>query len=169
MEKLRGTNGADFEGMATVVRGSGGGCSCLVFGGGGNSDKSEKLILLKGPFCFVFKNAASSSPLYAVNLVDLKSERKGIIALLQSGLGDTQYELRFADEDQASKFCKTATKLAKVGQSDEVRKKLGHGHLLNHTKSVMFAASVANKKLEDQPSAPFDNQEVMQNVPVGAM
>jgi hypothetical protein len=168
VEKLRGTHGADFEGTAKVLRGGGGGgCSCIF--GGGNSDKTDKFVLLKGPFCFVFKSDTSNSPLYAINLAEMKTEQKGPVALLQTNLGDTQYELQFAEEEVAKKFCKTASKLAKAGQNDEIRKKLGHAHLLNHTKSVMFAASVANKKIEDQPSAPLSNAEIAQNVPIAAI
>jgi hypothetical protein len=162
VDKLRGAHGADFEGDATVLRsGGGGGCSC-IFGG---RDKSEKFVLLKGPFCFVFKSEAASSPLYAINLVEMKAEQKGPVSLLQTNLGDTQYELHFTDERVAKKFCKTANKLAKEGQNDEIRKKLGHAHLLNHTKSLMFAASIANKKVDDQPSAPFSNEDIIQNIP----
>jgi hypothetical protein len=165
VDKLRGTNGADFEGTARVSRGGGGGgCSCIF--GCGNSDKTEKFVLLKGPFCFVFKGDTSGSPLYAINLVDMKTEQKGPVALLQTNLGDTQYELQFAEEDVAKKFCKTAHRLAKSGQNDEIRKKLGHTHLLNHTKSIMFAETVANKKFDDQPSAPISNEEIIQNVPI---
>ncbi|CAB9515883.1 expressed unknown protein [Seminavis robusta] len=166
--KLRGTNGADFEGTATIIRGgASGGCSCL-FGGGRNNDKTEKLVLLKGPFCFVFKNAGASAPLYAISLVDMKTDRKGQVALLQTNLGDTDYELTFSDEADAKKFCRTADKLAKTGQADEIRKKLGHEHLLDRTKSVKFAEAIAAKKYDDQPSAPLNNEDLLANTPVTA-
>lgn len=168
--KLRGSHGADFEGEAVVLRGGGGG-GCICIFGGGKNEKTQKFILLKGPFCFVFKTELSSSPLYAINLVDMRTERKGAIALLQTTLGDTAYEFKFEDEDTAKNFSKKVEELAKSGQADEIRKKLGHGHLVNRTKSVMFAEQIATKKVDEQPSAPFTGEEIMANVPVavGAM
>ena len=125
--------------------------------------------MLKGPFCFVFQNENSSSPLYAVNLVDMKTEHKGPVALLQTNLGDTLYEFTFGKDEDAKKFSKKAFALAQSGKADEVRKHLGHEHLLNHTKSIMFAQAIAEKKIDDQPSAPFGNEEVLAAVPIAAM
>lgn len=165
--KLRGTHGADFEGTAVVLRGGAPvGCSC-IFGGG--ADKSQKFVLVKGPFCFVFKSAGSSAPLYAVNLVDMKTEQKGDVALLQTTLGDTDYEFKFSSLDEAKTFCKKVDEMAKSGQAEEIRKKLGHEHLLDRTKSIMFAENIATKKVDDQPSAPFSHDEIMANVPINAM
>ena len=164
---MRGTHGADFEGTAVVLRGHApGGCGCIL---GGGADKSQKFVLVKGPFCFVFKSAASSAPLYAISLADMKTEHKGYVALLQTNLGDTDYELKFESEDIAKKFCKKVDQLAKTGQADEIRKRLGHAHLLDRTKSIMFAEEIALKKVDDQPSTPFGNDEIMASVPVPAM
>ena len=122
--KLRGTHGADFEANAFVLRGgASSGCGCIF--GRGSNDKTEKFVLLKGPFCFVFNTEDSNSPLYAISLTDMKTEQKGQIALLRTTLGDTDYELKFGNEEQAKNFCKKVNQLAKTGQADEIRKRLG--------------------------------------------
>lgn len=162
---LRGTHGADFEATAKVLRdGASGGCSC-IFGG----TKAEKFIMLKGPFCFVYNNERSTSPLYAINLVDMKATKNGYVALLQTTFGDNEYELRFEDDSKAESFCKKVAVLAKSGKCDEVRKQLGHEHLLNRTKSIMFAETIALKKVDDQPSVPITAIEVLGQTPVSVM
>lgn len=162
---LRGTHGAEFEDTAKVLRGgANNGCSC-IFGG----SKQEKFVLLKGPFCFVFSNERSTSPLYAISLADMKASQHGATATLQTRFGDKEYEFRFENDKKATTFCKKVDGLARSGKADEVRKQLGHEHLLNHTKSIMFAETIALKKVEDQPSAPFSNQEVLDNVPMTVM
>ena len=166
MAALRGTHGADFEATANVVRGgASGGCSC-IFGG----SNAEKFIVLKGPFCFVYCSKTSSSPLYAISLVDMKGVKNGRVALLQTKFGDNEYEFRFENESKAERFCMKVEALAKSGKCDEVRKQLGHEHLLNHTKSIMFAETIAMKKVDDQPSAPITAIEVLgENTPVSVM
>jgi hypothetical protein len=118
VEALRGTHGADFEGTAKIMRGGArGGLFCC-----GGNDKKEKFVLIKGPFCFVFSRETSSSPLYAINLVDLKTEHKGLVALMQTNLGDTDYELHFEKEEVAKRFCRKADAAAKTGKAEEIRK-----------------------------------------------
>ncbi len=99
----------------------------------------------------------------------MKTEDKGKVALLQTSLGDTDYEFQFDSEEEAKNFCKKVDQLSKSGHADEVRKKLGHEHLLNKTKSIMFAENIALKKVDDQPSMPFTNEDMMADVPVTAM
>ena len=58
VETLRGTTGADWEGRAVLARDQGG-VICGCFGGGGDEDR---LLLIKGPFCFVFGDVTDSAP-----------------------------------------------------------------------------------------------------------
>jgi hypothetical protein len=122
VDTLRGTNGADFEGFATISRGEGGGGCCS-----GGDDNSEKLLLIKGPFVFVFKNEEDKSPKYAVSLTHMKASNKGnsqrsYLVTLGSNLGDVEYVINFKDEKIAKFFVDAATEQAKVGETEEVRK-----------------------------------------------
>lgn len=171
-ENLRGTSGADFESQGDVFRGqSPGGCFCFGVGGGGGSD-SEVLILIKGPFCFVFKNETAASPIYAISLAHMKakhnapSSTRDHSVVLETTLGDVEYEFVFADAETAEKFETAATGQAAAGEAALVRKRLGHEHLLRKRASVRFAESVAMKKVEDQPEAPVSGEEIMANMPI---
>ena len=66
----------------------------------------EKLLLIKGPFCFVFKNEKDLAPKYAISLAHLKAKKQpsseGIsltVVTLETGLGDVEYEVRFLQEN----------------------------------------------------------------------
>ena len=83
---------------------------------------------------------------------------------LETNLGDVEYELVFDGSQAAETFCTAANAQAAAGQADEVRKRLGHEHLLVKRASVRYAESVANKKVEDQPEAPVSAEELMANV-----
>jgi len=167
VETLRGTSGSDFEGYAQVLRGHApAGCGCIFFG---SSHKKDKFVMLKGPYCFVFQSESSSSPQYAISLCNLTMEYKDAVAVLQTNLGDIDYELRFQDPKQAESFCEKARALAASGQAEEVRVRLGHEHLLHPTKSIMFAKNIAEEKLDDQPSAPLSNTYVLANIVVAPM
>jgi hypothetical protein len=152
VETLRGIHGADFEGYAMVTRGGGNGCGCFPRG---NSTK-ESLILIKGPFCFVFKNEDAAAPKYAISFAYLKALKRkpshGVtVVTLESELGDVEYEVRFSEEDPAKAFAVAANKQAAKGLNEEARKRLGHGHLLNRSKSVKYAEKIAIGKLSAQP------------------
>lgn len=163
VETLRGKNGADFEGSAKIQRGNGGGCSC---GGGG---KKEKYVLVKGTFCFVYNSMKSLSPNYAISLSHIRPVTKNNMVLLQSNLGDTEFELTFHDDSQSKKFSEVVKKQASAAETEEVRKNLGHEHLLNKRQSVRYAEAVALKKLADQPSDHLGPEEYGMDTPNYAM
>mmetsp|Transcript_17807 Transcript_17807/g.29444 ORF Transcript_17807/g.29444 Transcript_17807/m.29444 type:complete len:236 (-) Transcript_17807:1126-1833(-) len=175
LSNLRGTTGADFEAKGDVERtnpNSAGGCGCL---GGGSRIDTDVIILIKGPFCFIFKNEAASTPRYAINLAHMKAKTQSAPSgrhpvALETNLGDIEYEVYLKDEETAELFQTTVSQQAADGETDEVRKRLGHGHLLNKRASIRFAESVATKKIEDQPEAPVSTEEIFANMNVpGAM
>lgn len=150
VETLRGTSGADFEGSASVKRGDGGiGCGCF----GGGEEEKERLLLIKGAYVFVFKNENAEAPKYAISLAHLKTKQTNPLSLvtIESSLGDVEYQIKFSEESLAKKFVSVANKQAAIGEAEQVKKRLGHQHLLNKRKSVMYAEKVATKKIEDQP------------------
>lgn len=127
--------------------------------------------MIKGPFCFVFKTETSASPIYAISLSHMKakqnapnSTRGDHSVVLETTLGDVEYEFVFATADTAEKFETAALGQAAAGEADLVRKRLGHEHLLRKRASVRFAESVAMKKVDDQPEAPVSGEEIMANM-----
>mmetsp|Transcript_21516 Transcript_21516/g.59772 ORF Transcript_21516/g.59772 Transcript_21516/m.59772 type:complete len:242 (+) Transcript_21516:117-842(+) len=154
IETLRGTHGPDFEGYATINRKGGGGISCGCFGGGDEND--EKIILVKGAYCFVFGKESDPAPKYAVACAHMKavtqSPSHGVHPVtIESALGDVDWELGFEKKELAEEFVDVFRKKAAEGEADEVRKRLGHDNLLQKRSSVKYAESVGEKKLEDQP------------------
>jgi hypothetical protein len=154
VETLRGINGADFEGYAMVTRGGGVGSGCGCFRHGDSA--KERLILIKGPFCFVFKNEDAAAPKYAISFAPLKAHTRkpshGLtVVTLETELGDVEYEMRFSEEDPAQAFAVAANKQAAKGVTEEARKRLGHGHLIQRSKSVKYAEKIAIGKISDQP------------------
>mmetsp|Transcript_100852 Transcript_100852/g.151119 ORF Transcript_100852/g.151119 Transcript_100852/m.151119 type:complete len:230 (+) Transcript_100852:45-734(+) len=150
VDTLRGTNGADFEGFATISRGEGGGCCS------GGDDNSEKLLLIKGPFVFVFKSEEDKAPQYAISLAHMTASSKGgsqgsYVVTLGSNLGDVDYVLNFKDEKIAKFFVDAAKEQAKVGETEEIRKRLGHEQLMTRNKSIKYAETVAMQKVKSQP------------------
>jgi len=155
IKTLRGSHGPAFEGNATITRGGGVGFSCGCFGGGGD-DKKEKIILIKGAYCFVFASESDRAPKYAISLAHMKakvqSASHGIHPVtVETSLGDVDWELGFQEKEKAQEFADAFLKQAAVGEADEVRKRLGHDKLVNKRSSVQYAESVAQKKLGDQP------------------
>lgn len=121
VETLRGKHGANFEGTAIIRRpgGSGTACFCLF---GNTDDKKEKFLLIKGPFCFVFKNETSSSPLYAISLVHLITNQNGTTVQLETQLGDVDFEITFPDAEMAQNFCTKLKEQAQSGEAAEIKK-----------------------------------------------
>eukprot|EP00980_Cylindrotheca_fusiformis_P007058 scaffold1481_cov137-Cylindrotheca_fusiformis.AAC.12 len=158
VDALRGIHGSNFEGYCIVSRGGGGvGCGCYRRGG----DTLERFILVKGPFCFVFKNEDSPAPKYAFSFAHMTAHKQkpshGIaVVFLQTALGDVEYEMRFSDDLEAAKFAATANEQAAKGESEEARKRLGHEHLLHRTKSVRRAETIAVGKIAAQPQKQQD-------------
>jgi len=154
LNTLRGKHGPDFEGFATIRRAGGTGVSCGCFGG--NDDKKEKTILIKGAYCFVFSKESDPSPKYAISLAHMKAKMQspshGIHHVtIETMLGDVDWELGFGLKQIAQQFADAFLHQAAIGEADEVRKRLGHDKLVNKRSSVKYAESVAQKKLEDQP------------------
>jgi hypothetical protein len=169
---LRGTKGADFENEGRINRGSDGlGCGCL---GGLSPEDKDRYILVKGPFIFVFTSETSDSPKYAIGLQNMGAKVKQVGAgsrghvLLETNMGELEYELSFATQAIAQEFAMIVTEQSASAKSEAVRKRLGHEHLLNKRSSVRFAESVALKKVADQPDAPVSTQEILSNIPLGS-
>lgn len=152
---LRGTHGPDFEGYAIIKRsGDVVGVSCDCFGR--NDDSKEKIILIKGPYCFVFNKESDPSPKYAISLAHMiaksHSPSRGVHHVtIENNLGDVGWELGFSQKDITQHFVDAVSQQAAVGESDEVRKRLGHENLLQKRGSVKYAESIAQKKIHDQP------------------
>jgi hypothetical protein len=96
----------------------------------------------------------SLSPKYAIRLAHTEAKqemsREDTVAL-ETRLGDTEYTFVFRNVVSAKQFTHVANKQASLGEIEEVRVRLGHGHLLNKSESVMFAGKVARAKVEAQP------------------
>lgn len=156
IENLRGTSGADFESAGRITRlGEGIGCGCF----GPSFDSSDVIILIKGPFVFVYGSETSSSPKYAVSLKGLKAQKKGQEhgrhpVMLETTLGDPQYEFSFADDEAAVHFVDVVKAQSAYADKVEIRKKLGHEHLLSRRASVKFAEQVATQKCKEAPPKP---------------
>lgn len=151
---LRGSHGPDFEGIATIARGGGIGVSCGCFGGG--DDQKQKIILIKGPYCFIFATESDPAPKYAISLAHMKAKIQSPShgahnVTIETSLGDVDWELTFEEKQSAQKFVDAFQKQAVVGEVDEVRKRLGHENLINKRGSVKYAETIAKKKLKDQP------------------
>jgi len=154
LNTLRGSHGPDFEGYATIKRAGGMGMSCGCFGG--DDDKKENIILIKGAYCFVFGKDSDAAPKYAISLAHMKAKKQspshGIHHVtIETSLGDVEWELGFEQKSIAQQFVDAFLHQAAVGEADEVRKRLGHDKLTPKRGSVMYAENVAQKKLEDQP------------------
>ncbi|VEU37533.1 unnamed protein product [Pseudo-nitzschia multistriata] len=154
IDTLRGTHGPEFEGYAKINRSGGAGISCGCFGGSG--DTKEKIILIKGAYCFVFVNESDPAPKYAIACAHMKakihSPSHGVHPVtIETALGDVEWDLTFQQKQIAKQFADAFKKQAAVGESDEVRKRLGHDKLLNKRGSVRYAEAIAEKKLEEQP------------------
>lgn len=156
IEHLRGTTGADFEAVGRINRtGEIVVCGCF----GSSSDNSDLVILIKGPFLFVYASETSSSPKYAISLKSLQAKKKSAEhgrhpVIIETSLGDPQYELSFTEADVATRFTNVVKTQAAYADKVEIRKKLGHDHLLNRRASVKFAEQVATEKCKDAPPKP---------------
>jgi len=154
IKTLRGSHGPNFEGHATIKRGGGVSLSCGCFGR--DADKKEKIILIKGAYCFIFAKESDPAPKYAISLAHVKAKMQSsshgiFFVTIETSLGDVDWELGFQEKQIAQQFVDAFRQQAAVGEADEVRKRLGHGNLVNKRGSVVYAESVAQKKLEDQP------------------
>jgi hypothetical protein len=94
-----------------------GGCGCF-----GGKDTKEKLLLIKGPFCFVFNKEDDLAPKYAISLAHMKAKKQATVVTLETNLGDSEYEIIFLGEKHAKDFVVAVTQQAAVGETAEVRK-----------------------------------------------
>jgi hypothetical protein len=122
VDTLRGINGPDFEGYALINRGDGAGCGCFD-----GKDLKERLLLIKGPFVFVFSSEEDKAPKYAISLAHLKTNMRGLsggfhVVTLETNLGDLEYEISFKQENIAEFFVAAAKEQASAGEAEEVRK-----------------------------------------------
>jgi hypothetical protein len=175
IETLRGTTGADFEGNGTITRVSADGrllgCFCCI---GSSRDKyknKERILLIKGPFCFVFNIDDTTSPKYAVGLHNIQpvikdSSRTTVVLETVLGVDTTNFEIHLKDSETATKFAKVVSEQSSTAQSDEVRKHLGHENLLHKRSSIAYAETIAIKKfINEQPSEPITTKEIFDNMP----
>lgn len=164
MELLRGTKGADFEAEGQVRRGGTAiACSCCF--GGSSDDFKTRYLVIKGPFCFVFKSETASSPSYAIKLHGMTPEhdKESKSVILRDNV-DEQYAMSFDTPDKAAEFAVTVRRQASAAETEQVRKELGHGHLLNKRSSVRFAETVALQKTKYQPDAPVTTGEILNHM-----
>mmetsp|Transcript_23688 Transcript_23688/g.66166 ORF Transcript_23688/g.66166 Transcript_23688/m.66166 type:complete len:186 (-) Transcript_23688:176-733(-) len=131
----------------------------------------EQRIVIKGPFCFVYEDEDDPSPTYALSLAQLtpvqtskhiavsgemakgnknKSGRY-VMVKLESSLGDAEYTVGLPNQEIASDFIATVEVQAAAGEAEEIRKELGHEHLMYKRSSVKFAQQVATRKTKKQP------------------
>lgn len=122
VETLRGTHGPEFEADAIINRAGAVGCGCS-----GGKDMKERLILIKGPFIFVYANESDKAPKYAISLANMKAKSQGAsggmhVVSLETGLGDVEYEVSFKTQGIATEFATVVKKQAAVGEAEQVRK-----------------------------------------------
>ena len=122
---LRGSHGPEFEGYATINRADVMVMSCGCFRGA--NDKKQKIILIKGTYCFIFATESDPAPKYAISLAHMKakihSSSQGLHQVaIETSLGDVEWELAFEQKANAQKFVDVFQKQAVVGETDEVRK-----------------------------------------------
>lgn len=163
---MRGTQGATFEGLGNITRGSVGKFGCCCF-----SDREigkERFLLIKGPFIFVFASKDDPAPRYAVGLqsmnANLKSNGSSVV-VLEGTLGDVEYEFGFNDPETAEAFRAAIGAESASAQIVEVRKRLGHEHLLSKRTSLRFAETVALEKLSAQPEVPITSRDIAAELP----
>ncbi|EEC48842.1 predicted protein [Phaeodactylum tricornutum CCAP 1055/1] len=172
VEVLRGNNGSDFEALGRVDRGgTDSGClECLFLGRRSKCD-TDYLMLIKGPFCFVFESVKAESPEYAIGLQNMRPEiqppssQGRTCVSMNTNLGDTEYEVSFESENTARQFAAAVREQAAAARAEQVRKDLGHTHLITKRSSLRYAENIALKKLNDQPESLVKTEDIMQNMP----
>ena len=87
----------------------------------------KRLILIKGPFAFVYANEFDKAPKYAISLAHIKANVKAgtgssHLVTLETTLGDVEYEISFSTQGLASEFASVVKAQAAVGEAEEIRK-----------------------------------------------
>lgn len=160
---LRGSHGAIFENEGKIIRGVDAvkvGCWCL--GGGGEGDV-DRLVLIKGPFCFVFDHKDSdSSPMFAIGLHNMKAEiqspaasssssakvRPGTAVVLRSTENTTEYEFLFPTQGIAEKFVRVVRLHAGLTAGESLPARLKREIPLQKRSSVRVAENIAARSEE---------------------
>jgi len=85
--------------------------------------ETKGFLLIKGPYCFVFKDENAPAPKYAISLAHMvpRESSKGQVAL-ETSLGDQEYIVTFDDGQVAPEFVSVVKKQASVGEQETVRK-----------------------------------------------
>lgn len=99
-------------------------------------------------------------------LAHMKTEVDNTNVVLETALGDVDYCFLFKTAEEAQKFASVVAEQAAIAEAEQVKERLGHGHLLQKRSSVKYAQSIAQKKEKDQPEQPITAAEVMAAVPM---
>jgi hypothetical protein len=125
-------------------------CGCFGRGEGNRL----RLILVKGPFIFVFENEKCRSPRFVVALQDMRVQVKRPASsgqvLLEPNLDGNEYELTFETEAIAEEFIDVVREQQYAAATDLVRHRLGHDHLNVRSSSVLYAEAVALETLAER-------------------
>jgi hypothetical protein len=156
-EKLRGTQGARFEGVCKIARNPLSTITCFCRG----RDKGIScLLLIKGSFCFIFATTDESKPMFAIPLYSLEAKLmppqrySPPIVHLQTRLGDTEYEVTFDNLYVANDFITAVDVEAAFASIATIQNRLGHGNLTEKSDSVDFAETIGEETASKQPSKP---------------
>ena len=74
------------------------------------------------------------------------------------------YTFTLDTAEQAAQLCLVVQRMAAVAETEEVRTRLGHGHLIPKRSSVRYAEAIALEKTKDQPDAPITTREILTNM-----
>mmetsp|Transcript_11428 Transcript_11428/g.21379 ORF Transcript_11428/g.21379 Transcript_11428/m.21379 type:complete len:245 (-) Transcript_11428:115-849(-) len=159
---IKGHSGADFEGYCKVNRAvdmmSFLWFSCLFRKI--NEIGKQYYVLIKGPNLFVYETKTSAGPKYAVELAHKKcmlhpttTSSHTQFVTIESGLGDVEYQFEFDtrnDLDVAKRFAMAVRNDIALGETMEIKKKLGHEQdhdSMKRSSSVMYACLVAENDM----------------------
>ena len=121
--------------------------------------ENDVIILIKGPFCFVYSDDKAPAPKFAISLSNLKasvqeSSHGNFPVSLQTLLGDVEYQIFFAEKEMADLFSRVVGEQASAGETELIKKRLGHEHLLSKRASVRYAESIDRKSTRLNSSHP---------------
>lgn len=127
--------------------------------------------MIKGPFCFVYSDDKAPAPKFAISLSNLKASVQQpshghFPVTLQTLLGDVEYQILFSEKVTAELFSQVVCEQASAGETEMIKKRLGHEHLLSKRASVRYAESIAMKKVGDQPCTPVTGNDLISVNPV---
>jgi len=163
---LRGIYGSDFEGYAVVCLGavSASGTkkrSSLGFAGI-SSDPKERFLLIKGSFCFVFKEEQSSAPKYVIRLGSHTKSRvtnvtRHMTTVVMKQQEASEHKFVFLREGNAKNFCATVNRIATRKRGDDemeeeqMQQRFGTEHqqlVLSKSKLIRYAESIAMETMD---------------------